>query len=298
MKLENIKAALKARANSLNLQVPATPIVIDAIVVQDKPVVSKHDNPTVANPPAVKANTPPKKANGKTKPSPQIPLITTSAQIQPADIGSKNKTGDNVTPPVTAAIFSAGDSLPPPTEESSKAPAEKSARKPATRKAKENPASVVSVPVIPLNDIETIVAKYLKAGRDYDRLPNTAKPTLLKSGAEILADVFGFRTTAKVINRIENYDKQFVLYEVCVTVINKDGNVVAEGLGSCNSRERKYLKTDFATNLNTVLKIAKKRAFVDAILTATHASKVFTQDIEDIVNLQLVKPDDRNNTSR
>ena len=49
-----------------------------------------------------------------------------------------------------------------------------------------------------------------------------------------------------------------------------------------------YLKTDFASNLNTVLKIAKKRAFVDAILTATHASKVFTQDIEDIEDLQVV----------
>jgi len=130
--------------------------------------------------------------------------------------------------------------------------------------------------------------KYLKAGRDYDQLPNTTKPTLLKSGAEILAGVFGFRTTAKVISRVENFDKQFVLYEVGVTVFDKDNNIVAEGLGSCNSRERKYLKTDFASNLNTVLKIAKKRAFVDAILTATHASKVFTQDIEDIVNLQVV----------
>jgi hypothetical protein len=32
---------------------------------------------------------------------------------------------------------------------------------------------------------------------------------------------------------------------------------------------------------NTVLKIAKKRAFVDAVLTATSASDIFTQDIED-----------------
>ena len=297
MKLENIKAALKARANSLNLQVPAMPIVIDAIVVPDKPVVAKTEKSTVSNPPVLKANTPSKNSTGKTKSSPQIPLIMTSAQFQPADIGSKNKTGDKVPSPV-ATIFSAGDSLLPPTEETSKAPAEKPARKPATRKAKENPALVFSAPAVPLNDIETIVAKYLKAGRDYDRLPNTAKPTLLKSGAEILADVFSFRTTAKVINRIKNYDKQFVLYEVCVTVFDKDGNIAAEGLGSCNSRERKYLKTDFATNLNTVLKIAKKRAYVDAILTATHASKVFTQDIEDIVNLQLVKSDDHNNTSR
>ena len=163
----------------------------------------------------------------------------------------------------------------------------KPARKATIRKAKENPVPV-SAPTIPLNDIEAIVAKHLKAGRHYDHLPNTTKPTLLKSGAEILADVFGFRTTTKVINRIENYDKQFVLYEVCVTVFDKDANILAEGLGSCNSRERKYLRTDFATNLNTVLKIAKKRAFVDAILTATHASRVFTQDMEDIVNLQII----------
>lgn len=33
---------------------------------------------------------------------------------------------------------------------------------------------------------------------------------------------------------------------------------------------------------NTVLKIAKKRAYVDAILTATAASDVFTQDMEDV----------------
>ncbi|EPR42691.1 hypothetical protein dsx2_2608 [Desulfovibrio sp. X2] len=33
---------------------------------------------------------------------------------------------------------------------------------------------------------------------------------------------------------------------------------------------------------NTVLKMAKKRAFVDAVLTATGASDIFTQDIEDM----------------
>ena len=292
MKLENIKAALKARVDSLKLnpQVPATPVVIDAIVVPDRAVISKIDNPVGAT--AVESNTPSKNSAGKVNSSPQIPLIMTAAQIQPADIGSKDKTVDKVTASI-GSIFSASDSLPPPTEEGSKAPAEKAARKPAARKAKENPVLVVSATAVPLNDIEAVVAKYLKAGRDYDRLPNTSKPTLLKSGAEILADVYGFRTSAKVINRIENYDKQFVLYEVCVTVVDKDGNIVAEGLGSCNSRERKYLKTDFATNLNTVLKIAKKRAYVDAVLTATHASKVFTQDIEDIVNLQLVKSDGR-----
>jgi hypothetical protein len=39
---------------------------------------------------------------------------------------------------------------------------------------------------------------------------------------------------------------------------------------------------DIADQYNTVLKMAKKRAFVDAILTCTAASDVFTQDVEDV----------------
>ena len=39
---------------------------------------------------------------------------------------------------------------------------------------------------------------------------------------------------------------------------------------------------DIADQFNTVLKIAKKRAHVDAVLTATAASDLFTQDIEDM----------------
>ena len=46
-----------------------------------------------------------------------------------------------------------------------------------------------------------------------------------------------------------------------------------------------------ADHYNTVLKMAKKRALVDAVLTATAASDIFTQDLEDITaNLALVAP--------
>jgi hypothetical protein len=41
---------------------------------------------------------------------------------------------------------------------------------------------------------------------------------------------------------------------------------------------------------NTVLKMAKKRAHVDAVLTATAASDIFTQDIEDMPEVIDVKP--------
>jgi hypothetical protein len=45
--------------------------------------------------------------------------------------------------------------------------------------------------------------------------------------------------------------------------------------------EGKSENPDIADTYNTVLKMAKKRAQVDAILTATAASDIFTQDIED-----------------
>ena len=46
-----------------------------------------------------------------------------------------------------------------------------------------------------------------------------------------------------------------------------------------------------ADHYNTVLKMAKKRALVDAVLTATAASDIFTQDLEDITaNLAATAP--------
>lgn len=43
---------------------------------------------------------------------------------------------------------------------------------------------------------------------------------------------------------------------------------------------------DIADTYNTVLKMAKKRAYVDGILSATAASDIFTQDIEDFPEAQ------------
>lgn len=63
----------------------------------------------------------------------------------------------------------------------------------------------------------------------------------------------------------------------------------------CVARKgEKVENPDIADTFNTVLKMAKKRAMVDAILTATAASSVFTQDLaDDLENLDdLPEPDD------
>lgn len=126
----------------------------------------------------------------------------------------------------------------------------------------------------------------MKPNVDYGIIPGCKKPSLLKAGAEKLAAFFGFSTSISIENRVENYDKRLVAYEVKVTVYDATGKIRAEGIGAANSQERKFLKGDFFSQINTVLKMCKKRAYVDAILTATGASSIFTQDMEDIANFQ------------
>ena len=55
---------------------------------------------------------------------------------------------------------------------------------------------------------------------------------------------------------------------------DQDGSIVNQAAGRVEN-------TDLADTYNTVLKMAKKRALVDATLTATAASDIFTQDLED-----------------
>lgn len=65
--------------------------------------------------------------------------------------------------------------------------------------------------------------------------------------------------------------------------IGGDGYGVAKIDGTwiiCEMGE-KMENPDIADTYNTVLKMAKKRAYVDGILSATAASDIFTQDIED-----------------
>lgn len=134
-----------------------------------------------------------------------------------------------------------------------------------------------------LDNLHRFIREIMVSGVDYGQLPHCKKPTLYKSGAEKLADIFGFSKRLEVVHRVEDLENDFFLYEVKAILLDKEtGRIEAEGLGSCNNREAKYAKTDPHAVINTLLKMAKKRAIVDAVLTATRSSGVFTQDIEDL----------------
>lgn len=131
---------------------------------------------------------------------------------------------------------------------------------------------------------QEFVRDHMVEGEDYGTIPGVAnKPTLFKAGAEKLNAIFGLAPLVEITNRVEDWDTNFVAYEVKVTLLNKrTNNIEAEGIGSCNSRERRYKTQEAANIANTVLKIAKKRGLIDATLSATRASGMFTQDLEDM----------------
>lgn len=142
-----------------------------------------------------------------------------------------------------------------------------------------------------IQQLQTFVDDVMVKGVDYGLIDGFSKPTLLKPGAEKLCDVFGFSKTADVVNRIEDWEKGIFAYEVKMTLIRKDNKIIeAEGLGSCNSKEASFRQQDAYSIVNTILKMAKKRALIDAVLSATRSSGIFTQDIEDF-------PKDRRQTN-
>jgi hypothetical protein len=117
----------------------------------------------------------------------------------------------------------------------------------------------------------------MKEGRDYVRSGD--RYTLLKGGAEMILSEFGF-SSQSLISGEKRY-RGNITYTM-ETRIFKDGNMVANGFGSCSTSEITGENQDISRRMKSAIKIAKKRSFVDAVHTATASSWFFTQDIGDM----------------
>lgn len=120
-------------------------------------------------------------------------------------------------------------------------------------------------------------------GKDFGNIPGYAKPTLFKAGAEKLCHFLKLAILYTVEHRHEDWEKGVFHFEVHVQ-LQDIGNsfIAAEGVGSCNTKEPQYAVLDAFSIANTVLKIAKKRAMIDAVLNVSVTSNFFTQDIEEL----------------
>jgi hypothetical protein len=174
-----------------------------------------------------------------------------------------------------------------------------------------------------LKNYDAFVNRMLKDGIDYGTIPGVDKPTLLKPGAEKLEKFFFLRSQKSCVFKEVADDGSFIKYTYRTTVYNKSGQVVATCEGTCNSKEKKYRYTtvfdnqatpeqkkigekqeriskagkkytvyvierkDFYDLENTIMKMAQKRSYVGAILEATNSSSRFTQDVEDVEDMDI-----------
>lgn len=114
---------------------------------------------------------------------------------------------------------------------------------------------------------------------DFGVIPGTKSPSLLKPGAEKIVWNYGLETRYELEKAIEDYEQGFFFYRFRCELW-KNGIHITDGYGSSNSRERKNGSASGFDVANTALKIAKKRALVDAAILVGQLSGMFTQDIE------------------
>jgi hypothetical protein len=161
--------------------------------------------------------------------------------------------------------------------------------------------------------IQDVMRSVMQRDVDYGVIPGTDKPSLFKPGAEKLCVTFRLSAASPDIEAVPEYTGD-IRYRVRVPVSAADGTVLAVGVGECSTGEEKYrwrrpvhqkefeaapedqrrqkwtrkgevwdqVRVHPADVANTVLKMAHKRAYVHAVIMATAAGAIFTQDIEDL----------------
>lgn len=167
-----------------------------------------------------------------------------------------------------------------------------------------------------VNLIQQVIKAVFIEGVHYGIVPGCGdKKVLLKPGAEKIMTTFRLNGEPK-IEDLSTQDE--IRYRIRIRITHQiTSHEIGWGVGECSSNETKYkwIKADAVTwkgtpedrrrmvekggrgekpytvmqiraNIsdvaNTVLKMAKKRALVDATLTCTAASDVFDQDLDDM----------------
>lgn len=164
---------------------------------------------------------------------------------------------------------------------------------------------------------QNLVQTNLTEGKDYGTIPGTKKPTLYKAGAEKIVVLGKLRSTFDVLDRTKDFENEFFQFEIRWNLWIGD-NIIVQGVGLCSSKEDKYRyrwlpekklpasvkkenlpckelngkygkykvyrveNDDICSIANTIEKMAKKRALVDAALLVGSLSELFTQDVEDL----------------
>ena len=175
---------------------------------------------------------------------------------------------------------------------------------------------------------QQLVHQLLIKDQDYGVIPGTQRPTLLKPGAEKISKLLGLTDHYTILEKTEDWERPFFRYITkCELRSIRTGVVISECIAECNSWETRYRyrwvserdipkgvakatlvqakrtnrKTraeftmyrieneDIYSQVNTLIKMADKRALVGATLSAGRLSDIFTQDMEDLDDATIIE---------
>ncbi len=140
------------------------------------------------------------------------------------------------------------------------------------------------------------IKNQMRKGIDYGVIPGTKVESLYKPGAEKLAKLFNLTIKKEQVDKELDRAGNFAMFTYRATVSHgPSGLELAQCEGSCNSQEKKYKErkvyapdrsftieeTPVCDILNTLQKMAQKRAMVGGVIEAVGASDFYTQDIDD-----------------
>lgn len=131
----------------------------------------------------------------------------------------------------------------------------------------------------------TGIGDTLKRDVDFGVIPKTKQPTLFKSGAEKICMTYGLMQRFSIESKYEDFGKDAVFFYVvkCELVkVGVDGKeyVFTSGFGSANTKEKRNGFNGAFDASNSTLKMAQKRALVQAALSVSGLSSMFTQDMD------------------
>jgi hypothetical protein len=166
-----------------------------------------------------------------------------------------------------------------------------------------------------IQELQAFVKINMVLNQDYGIITGTPKPSLWQPGAQKLCELYGLAHDFLDIETVQVWDQGFFAYRKrCVLTLRRNGVFVGAGIGSCNSREDRYAwrwmdskkipsniekkglvsregkygtqyrvpNPDIYSLVNTIEKMAAKRALVHAVIGVTRSAAIFTQDVEDL----------------
>lgn len=172
-----------------------------------------------------------------------------------------------------------------------------------------------------VNLVQEVMRGVMKSETHYGVIPGCQKPSLYKAGSEVLLTTFRISVEPEVddlstpdairyrVRAVGRHQMTGIVVGIGIGECSSDEDkykwrkaasdkefdntpedrrrIKYSSYWDKNKRQRvesetKQVRTEPADLANTVLKMAKKRAQIDLTLTATSASDIFTQDLEDV----------------